>query len=150
VYRLTEEHQPVEAAFHLLARWLVVLDSVSGAQTDAAADDRFATLVAAFELKLLHSLGLAPQLASCVRCGAVDMLTGFSGADGGIICASCMQTPDVHISAEVYGAAVHLMQAALADTAREQFSALDIRSVRELIVAPTCLTHAGVRLGSRG
>ena len=33
--------------------------------------------------------GIVPQLAACAMCGETDHLRGFSGAGGGVVCASC-------------------------------------------------------------
>jgi DNA repair protein RecO (recombination protein O) len=33
--------------------------------------------------------GFAPELASCANCGEAEHLAGFSGASGGVVCASC-------------------------------------------------------------
>ena len=43
----------------------------------------------AFRLKLALAAGFAPELASCASCGEADHLTAFSGAAGGVVCASC-------------------------------------------------------------
>ncbi len=42
-----------------------------------------------FRLKLALVAGFAPELASCARCGEAEHLSGFSGAAGGVVCASC-------------------------------------------------------------
>ena len=42
-----------------------------------------------FRLKLALAAGFAPELASCARCGEAEHLAGFSGAAGGVVCASC-------------------------------------------------------------
>ena len=43
----------------------------------------------AFRLKLALAAGFSPELASCARCGEAEHLTSFSGAAGGVVCASC-------------------------------------------------------------
>jgi DNA repair protein RecO (recombination protein O) len=42
-----------------------------------------------FRLKLALVAGFAPELASCANCGEGEHLAGFSGASGGVVCASC-------------------------------------------------------------
>ena len=64
------------------------------------AGEPLATAIA-FRLKLALAAGFAPELASCARCGEADHLTGFSGAAGGVVCASCERgsfglSPDAH------------------------------------------------------
>ena len=43
----------------------------------------------AFRLKLALVAGFVPELASCTSCGEAEHLVGFSGAAGGVVCASC-------------------------------------------------------------
>jgi len=43
-----------------------------------------------FELRLLVSLGYAPNLRHCVRCGSTaGTIAAFSMAEGGVICSKC-------------------------------------------------------------
>lgn len=46
-------------------------------------------LEAAFEEKILFSLGFGPFLEKCVVCGSLKRLNFFSGKRGGVICARC-------------------------------------------------------------
>ncbi|MDR0405476.1 MAG: DNA repair protein RecO [Clostridiales bacterium] len=46
---------------------------------------------AVFELRLMSLSGFAPELSSCVLCGADGGLTGFSVNDGGTLCGGCKQ-----------------------------------------------------------
>jgi DNA repair protein RecO (recombination protein O) len=80
VVRLFDAGDPNPAVFHLLANELALLDA-GGAATHANA--------LAFRLKLLLAAGLAPQLGGCAVCGDREHLAGFSGAAGGVVCASC-------------------------------------------------------------
>ena len=50
-----------------------------------------------FELKLLCLLGYAPELYCCTQCGETDELCFFSPSEGGVICRSCGNLPDVKI-----------------------------------------------------
>jgi DNA repair protein RecO (recombination protein O) len=81
VGRLFGEGEPHEGVYHLLANHLALLDSDAGRATRAGA--------LAFRLKLLLAAGFAPQLAACAACGEREHLVGFSGAAGGVVCASC-------------------------------------------------------------
>jgi DNA repair protein RecO (recombination protein O) len=91
VGRLFETSEPHPGVFHLLCRKLSLLDE--HARTDPAPPGRAPVLgraaALAFRLKLLLAAGLAPQLGGCAACGAREHLLGFSGAAGGVVCASC-------------------------------------------------------------
>lgn len=50
-----------------------------------------------FELRLLCLLGYAPELMGCVECGDTEELCFFSPVEGGVICRSCGNIPDVQI-----------------------------------------------------
>jgi DNA repair protein RecO (recombination protein O) len=93
VLRLLDAADPNPAAYNLLCRYLEMLDT-------EPAEEPLATAIA-FRLKLALAAGFAPELASCARCGEADHLTGFSGAAGGVVCASCERgsfglSPDAH------------------------------------------------------
>ncbi len=81
VSRLFGDGEPQRGVYHLLANQLALLDR------DAAHATRANAL--AFRLKLLLAAGFAPHLATCASCGEQDHLVGFSGAAGGVVCASC-------------------------------------------------------------
>lgn len=81
VNRLFGEAEPSEPVFHLLCNEMALLDG------DAANAGHANQL--AFRLKLLVAGGFAPYLAACASCGERDHLVGFSGAAGGVVCASC-------------------------------------------------------------
>jgi DNA repair protein RecO (recombination protein O) len=81
VGRLFETSEPHPGVFHLLCRQLALLACQPASATRGRA--------LAFRLKLLAAAGLAPQLGSCVSCGDPEHLVGFSGASGGVVCASC-------------------------------------------------------------
>lgn len=152
VARLTEEHQPGEPIYHLLRNFLDLLDSMAGRTGADAVDDdrRGAALLVAFELKLLHAIGIAPQLGTCVRCGRDDaVLQAFSAADGGVVCEGCRAPGDLVLDAEVHGAAVELTRAPMSEFATRDATELPgqraLRAVGSGIVAATCVEHAGVR-----
>lgn len=81
VSRMFETAQPHPEVFHLLCHELALLD-------DDPARATYANQLA-FRLKLMLAAGLAPQLSACAECGAIEHLQGFSGAAGGVVCASC-------------------------------------------------------------
>jgi DNA repair protein RecO (recombination protein O) len=81
VSRLFEHAEPHPAVFHLLCNELALLEDDPGRATLANQ--------LAFRLKLLVAAGFAPQLAACASCGEREHLVGFSGAAGGVVCASC-------------------------------------------------------------
>ncbi len=87
VLRLLDSSEPNRPAYNLLCRYLELLDSSSAVDGDGAATGRAAGL--AFRLKLALAAGFVPELASCARCGEAEGITGFSGAAGGVVCASC-------------------------------------------------------------
>lgn len=87
VLRLLDSSEPNPPAYNLLCRYLELLDSSSAVDGGGAATGRAGGL--AFRLKLALAAGFVPELASCARCGEAEGITGFSGAAGGVVCASC-------------------------------------------------------------
>jgi DNA repair protein RecO (recombination protein O) len=88
VGRLFETGEPHPGVFNLLCRQLGLLDQQAGeAGVGPRAAGRSGSL--SFRLKLLLAAGLAPQLGACASCGEPEHLVGFSGAAGGVVCASC-------------------------------------------------------------
>jgi len=81
VARVFDDGDPHRGVYHLLANELALLNG------DVARAGRSNAL--AFRLKLLLAAGFAPQLAACASCGEAEHLMGFSGAAGGVVCASC-------------------------------------------------------------
>jgi len=87
VGRLFDTGEPNVPVYNLLCHELGLLDR--GARPDVAQDAATHANQLAFRLKLLLAAGLAPQLSACASCGDADHLTSFSGAAGGVVCASC-------------------------------------------------------------
>jgi len=83
VLRLLDSAEPNPPAYNLLCRFLASLDDP--AQPRAGALET----ALAFRLKLALVAGFAPELAACACCGEAEHLRGFSGAAGGVVCASC-------------------------------------------------------------
>jgi DNA repair protein RecO (recombination protein O) len=83
VLRLLDSTEPNPPAYNLLCRYLAMLDD-PGVSRAAALETALS-----FRMKLALAAGFSPELASCARCGEAEHLTGFSGAAGGVVCASC-------------------------------------------------------------
>lgn len=83
VLRLLDSPEPNQAAYNLLCRYLALLD-----EPDAERSPGLETTLS-FRLKLALAAGFAPELAACASCGDAEHLSGFSGAAGGVVCASC-------------------------------------------------------------
>ncbi|WP_354697413.1 DNA repair protein RecO [Paraconexibacter sp. AEG42_29] len=88
VARLFDTAEPSPPVFHLLANELQLLDAGAGGVHGVAPHAHHENQLA-FRMKLLLVAGLAPQLTACATCGEGDHLVGFSGAAGGVVCASC-------------------------------------------------------------
>lgn len=84
ILRLLDSAEPNPPAYNLLCRYLQLLD-------EPQQEPRGASLQVAlsFRCKLALVAGFAPELASCALCGEAGQLAGFSGAAGGVVCASC-------------------------------------------------------------
>jgi DNA repair protein RecO (recombination protein O) len=134
VGRLFETDEPHPDVYNLLCNELALLDS------DPARGTHSNQL--AFRLKLLLAAGLAPQLAACAACGASDYLTGFSGAAGGVVCASCEAS-----SFPLDSAAHDFLTGALGAPLHATPDAPE-RALRqaERAIGETVEHHAGVRL----
>ena len=137
VLRLLDAAEPNPPAYNLLCRYLALLDD-----PEAGPDAAGLETALAFRLKLALVAGFAPELASCTRCGEADHLVGFSGAAGGVVCASCEAS-----SFELTEAAHAFMVDALAKPLSEAPSAepLALRQV-ERAVGETLEHHAHVQL----
>jgi DNA repair protein RecO (recombination protein O) len=83
VLRLLDSAEPNPPAYNLLCRYLGLLDD------PAASEAASLSTALSFRLKLALTAGFSPELASCARCGEAEHLVGFSGAAGGVVCASC-------------------------------------------------------------
>ncbi len=137
VLRLLDSAEPNQAAYNLLGRYLALLDDPAGAP-------RAATLEVAlsFRLKLALVAGFAPELASCARCGEADHLVGFSGAAGGVVCASC-EAGSFGLSEEAHAFMVEALAKPLIEAPPAE--PLALRQV-ERAVGETLEHHAHVQL----
>jgi len=136
VARLFETADPHPPVYHLLCHELALLDA------DPAAATRANQL--AFRLKLLLAGGFAPHLAACAACGEPDHLSGFSGAEGGVVCEGCEgQTGAFPLAEEAHA----FMSEALGRPLRETppASELALRQA-ERAIGETAEHHAHVKL----
>jgi len=83
VLRLLDSPEPNQPAYNLLCRYLSLLDDSAAARATGL------EAALSFRLKLALAAGFAPELAACAHCGDAEHLAGFSGAAGGVVCASC-------------------------------------------------------------
>jgi DNA repair protein RecO (recombination protein O) len=138
VLRLLDSAEPNPPAYNLLCRYLALLDDPTA--------ERAASLETAlsFRLKLALAAGFAPELAACAQCGEAEHLSGFSGAAGGVVCASC-EAGSFPLSEEAHRFMVGAIGSPLAEAPLAEDSALGQaeRAVRE-----TLEHHAHVQLRS--
>jgi DNA repair protein RecO (recombination protein O) len=87
--RLLPEHASSDEIFDLLRDAFATL--VETAPLPAGEEMRAVALPVVFQMKLMDALGIAPQLAECVACGATDLAgsTSISPRRGGLVCAKC-------------------------------------------------------------
>jgi DNA repair protein RecO (recombination protein O) len=136
VLRLLDSVEPNPAAYNLLCRYLALLDQASPGKPAGL------NVALSFRLKLALAAGFSPELASCARCGDLEHLIGFSGAAGGVVCASCE-----HGAFELSPEAHRFMVDALAEPLSATPTAAE-RSLRQVerAVSETLEHHAHVRL----
>jgi DNA repair protein RecO (recombination protein O) len=134
VNRLFGEAEPSEPAWYLLCNELAVLEA--DPQQAGHANQL------AFRLKLLVAAGFAPQLAACAACGERDHLVGFSGAAGGVVCASC-EGGGFPLAAEAHAFLSDALARPLAQAPQGSDRAL---RQAERAIAETVEHHAHVRL----
>ncbi len=89
VERLLPDHASSTDIFDLLLEALSPL--VETAPLPAGEEMRAVALPVVFQMKLMDVLGVAPELAECVACGANDLAgsTSLSPRCGGLVCAKC-------------------------------------------------------------
>jgi DNA repair protein RecO (recombination protein O) len=138
VLRLLDSTEANSAAYNLLCRYLTLLDDPA-AQRAAAIETALS-----FRLKLALAAGFSPELASCARCGEAEHLAGFSGAAGGVVCASC-EAGSFPLSAGAHSFMVEAIARPLADAPR--VGERELRQV-ERAVGETLEHHAHVQLRS--
>ncbi|HEX5712013.1 MAG TPA: DNA repair protein RecO [Solirubrobacterales bacterium] len=136
VLRLLDSAEPNPPAYNLLCRYLALLDE--------SEQPRAASLEVAlsFRLKLALVAGFVPELASCATCGEADHLTGFSGAAGGVVCASC-EAGSFPLSEQAHRFMVEALAQPLSEAPEAE--PLALRQV-ERAVGETLEHHAHVQL----
>jgi DNA repair protein RecO (recombination protein O) len=156
VGRLFETSEPHPGVFNLLCRQLALLDERAGAAGDGSQGERAGGAgqpvsgragALAFRLKLLLAAGLAPQLGACANCGEREHLVGFSGEEGGVLCAACWPISDRPGSFPLQQEAHSFMAQALGRALTEipDAGAAALGQV-ERAIAATLEHHAHVRL----
>ena len=136
VLRLLDSAEPNPHAYNLLCRYLALLDDPdepAGAGLEAALS---------FRLKLALAAGFAPELGSCTSCGEAEQLSGFSGAAGGVVCASC-EAGSFELGEEAHRFMVEALAKPLSEAPPAEQRAL--RQV-ERAVGETLEHHAHVQL----
>jgi DNA repair protein RecO (recombination protein O) len=136
VLRLLDSAEPNMPAYNLLCRYLAMLDDP--AETRPAALE----MALSFRLKLALAAGFSPELASCTRCGEAEHLTGFSGAAGGVVCASC-EAGSFALSEEAHRFMVEAIARPLAEAPAAEELAL---RQAERAITETLEHHAHVQL----
>ena len=138
VLRLLDSAEANLPGYNLLCRYLSLLDD-PGQPTAAGLE-----VALSFRLKLALVAGFAPELASCARCGEGEHLAGFSGAAGGVVCASC-EAGSFRLSEEAHRFMVEALALPLAEA-----PAADPRALRQVerAVGETLEHHAHVQLRS--
>ncbi len=134
VARLFETAEPHPEVFSLLLNELSLLDSDSG---QARAGNGLS-----FRLKLLLAAGIVPQLSACAVCGETEQLTGFSPADGGVVCGAC-EAAAFPLSLDAYRFLVGALGSPLA--AAPEASRAALRQV-DRAIGETAEHHGHVRL----
>ncbi len=138
VLRLLDSAEPNPPAYNLLCRYLALLDDP--AREGAAS---LATALS-FRLKLALAAGFSPELASCASCGEADHLVGFSGAAGGVVCASC-EAGSFPLSEEAHSFMVEAIARPLAEAPAA--GEAELRQA-ERAIGETLEYHAHVQLRS--
>lgn len=138
VLRLLDSAEPNPPAYNLLCRYLSLLDDPA-----VPAADSLQTALS-FRLKLALAAGFSPELGSCTSCGEGEHLVGFSGAAGGVVCASC-EAGSFPLSEEAHGFMVESIARPLAEA--PEAGERELRQA-ERAIGETLEHHAHVQLRS--
>jgi len=134
VGRIFETGDPHPGVYNLLANELALLAADPAQASHANA--------LAFRLKLLVAAGLAPALACCASCGAVEHLSGFSAAAGGVVCTAC-EAASFPLAQESYQFMIAALATPLADVPPASAQAL---REAERAIGETLEHHGNLRL----
>lgn len=137
VLRLLDDREQNIPAYNLTANVLALLDA------DPAASRREVGL--AFRAKMLLASGFAPELSSCVHCGATDDLVAFSPSAGGVVCRDCREPGDFD-----FGEPAHtfLTGAIGAPLAQAPAATPEAQRQADKAISQTLEHHAHVRIRS--
>src|SRR4051812_11672316 len=135
VLRLLDAAEPNPPAYHLLCRYLELLDTPGNPRSVSL------EVALSFRLKLALAAGFAPELASCARCGEAEHLCAFSGAAGGVVCSSC-ERGSFELREEAHAFMVRAVASPLAEAPEAGERAL---AQVERAVGETLEHHAHVR-----
>jgi DNA repair protein RecO (recombination protein O) len=136
VLRLLDSTESNSAAYNLLRSYLDLLDGPQGAEGARPA------VALAFRAKLALVSGFVPELSACARCGEAEHLNAFSGAAGGVVCASC-EGEGFPLSEEAHVFLVNALGKPLAEAPDAGASAL---RAAERAIGETLEHHAHVKL----
>lgn len=134
VLRLLDSAEPNEAAYNLICKYLGLLDADEDAASPGAA--------LAFRLKLALAAGFAPELASCAACGEAEHIAAFSGAAGGVVCASC-EGGGFPLTEEAHGFMVDALARPLSEAPQ---AGRGVAAQADRAITETLEHHAHVRL----
>jgi DNA repair protein RecO (recombination protein O) len=138
---LTEPGEPVPGLFEDL---LAALGAI------VAGDD--ADLISlAFTLRLLHAQGTAPELQSCLECGAaLQGEGGYAPAQGGLVCRQCSPQSQgrLTVSGQALGALRSLLTLPLSHLRRLNLTPAVRREMSQVVRAHVDY-HVGGQLKSR-
>lgn len=134
---LTTMHEPEERIFALLRNALREFDE--GFQGAAGRSP----LVLGVLLKLLLVAGYMPVLECCASCGGGERALGFSAAQGGLVCAECLDEA-VPVTPVAIGALQEAMERPLGELRLAEPSAAAAEALRH--VHDLYRHHTGARL----
>ncbi len=137
VLRLLDDRQQNLPAYNLLANTLLLLD---GDRSAARPEVQLA-----FRAKLLAVTGFAPELGSCVQCGAGEDLVAFSAGGGGVVCRDCREAADFDFDADAHALYSGVLAAPLSEAPAAEAGA---RRAVDRAVVETLAHHAHVGLRS--
>lgn len=78
--KLLQEEAPAPAIFSMILDFFDIMEKRS---------KKYASLILAYQIKVLQEVGSMPQVKQCVACGEKEDPVLFSVKDGGILCKKC-------------------------------------------------------------
>lgn len=78
--KLLQEEVPAPGIFRMILDFFDIMEKRS---------KKYASLILAYQIKVLQEVGSMPEVKQCVLCGEKDEPTLFSVKDGGILCKKC-------------------------------------------------------------